>query len=1176
MAVYWPPSLSADEINAELQGVPADMRPDIIVGDINAKYGTTWGIKATSEPERRACIANHCARWNLTHTRPSSGISAVDHVFSRPAVLTEWHYVPCPDAHTQHHKFMHLKVSTSDNINNNTSLRTPVVRISLKHLKVPLAGACLRIIITQRIQPAMRRVVEAETALLSVTRSDVLQQRIDAADSAITDLVTSAARDTLGTYDVDSAKMKTDNILDEMEEETMTMSKAIRLFKRAQRANGVITMKSRDPEKTAVDDAADFYQAIYDSINEPQPPPPTHIQPWPVNELSACFKEDAIEQFFKQYEPAKSCGADGLHTLLMRAVMATDVRLLVSKLFIVCCRTGLTPTRWNHSATFPIPKKKTAEFVTEFRPIALTSIMRRCFEAILHRATSSLGQLFGTSLKLNFSQGGFQRAQSCIQLILSSNDQHQVQGRGAQIFIDFKQAYDRVNIALLLTKLANRNPPPQFYALIRSLFTGCRTTLHVNQVQSRDIHLKTGLFQGSLLSPLLWNIYVDDLLDKLNGRVASDVPRARAFADDVKLQYHINAEPVEMQRDLDWVSAWTQPNNMIASIAKCGIIWPKKCPPNDGLETTVDTRDSHNTMSSDMDCDTNKEKMARATAGGGGSPTGVKRIAATRPTPEKNNDKNTPAEAATAPPTRSPPSGNEWELEDTHAYDLDEEDALEYLIEPTLPSSITNLSYATTDTTCDMNEEKMARTTASGGGSPTGVKRIAATRPTPEKNNDKNIPAEAATALSTRIDETGARHGKGPAIDTDPSGLTTTDDIQHSHNPHSDNDTPDKNEKTARPNVRGVGSLTDEKRIAARPSTSRSEAREEQEKNDETEAATVQENPVLLLCDQVLPVVVSYKYLGVENDSAGVDLDAYVKRTMTRAMALLGGISDQSQHWRPSFKLAIYRAFVRPIVEYAGPIIWAFIQWRGGDKQLCQWILSEFNRLHCAALNWIYDGRIQHADGRTVEASLASLAAPEDRLSDVAAMCQHHLDSAPLETPTGHQRVDIRIRPVYYPASLQKPILMHHRRREYNERYGDVQDKPDYKEFVKQQRRQTFVNGTYQKRAQYVPLNNRTPAGMDRVLDIAKDAIRKKALRWRRNRFHQTFKCRECHEQFHRGHCHDHLLVEVVPNDEWKALEMATKADPLNLRDMTILDSLLNRRKYDIFARAYDRLVESA
>lgn len=91
-----------------------------------------------------------------------------------------------------------------------------------------------------------------------------------------------------------------------------------------------------------------------------------------------------VNEFFSHYPINRSCGQDGLSTALLRGLRNSNLCDHIAKLFKLITRIGKTPSRWNKNVTYPLAKMPKSTTINNFRPITLTSIIRRCYERILH------------------------------------------------------------------------------------------------------------------------------------------------------------------------------------------------------------------------------------------------------------------------------------------------------------------------------------------------------------------------------------------------------------------------------------------------------------------------------------------------------------------------------------------------------------------------------------------------------------------------------------------------------------------------------------------------------------------------------------------------------------------------------------------------------------------------
>ena len=141
--------------------------------------------------------------------------------------------------------------------------------------------------------------------------------------------------------------------------------------------------------------------------------------------------------------------------------------------------------------------------------------------------------------------------------------------RSTAVFLDFRAAFDVVSHTRLAGILEKRGCPRYIQALIRSLiFDGLRSRVLVNGGASDWFTRTRGVFQGSPLSPYLFNMYIDGLLDLLNEGITGP-PVCLFYADDGVL---VTPMRVNVQELLDKVYAWSVENTIKLNVKKYGHI----------------------------------------------------------------------------------------------------------------------------------------------------------------------------------------------------------------------------------------------------------------------------------------------------------------------------------------------------------------------------------------------------------------------------------------------------------------------------------------------------------------------------------------------------------------------------------------------------------------------------
>jgi hypothetical protein len=277
--------------------------------------------------------------------------------------------------------------------------------------------------------------------------------------------------------------------------------------------------------------------------------------------------KDEVREVIAHLASGKAGGRSGLRNELVKHTSRSSAEVL-AKYFNMLINTGFIPSAWRKAMIVPIPKKPRSSEISDYRPISLTEILRKIFERCI------LGQIVGKIEPLDLAQGGFRRHRGTIEVIAAYNEsiiQFQKRNRGTSpivLFIDIKAAYDSVDHNILLTKLKQTGIDEYLLRTVQQLMVGISSRLLVNGLESREFLHEAGVLQGSIISPMLYSLYINDLARS----VREIVPGQQSifmYADDVAILIE-NSE--QLQELIPHIVEHSIANNYRFNPRKCEIM----------------------------------------------------------------------------------------------------------------------------------------------------------------------------------------------------------------------------------------------------------------------------------------------------------------------------------------------------------------------------------------------------------------------------------------------------------------------------------------------------------------------------------------------------------------------------------------------------------------------------
>ena len=226
------------------------------------------------------------------------------------------------------------------------------------------------------------------------------------------------------------------------------------------------------------------------------------------------------------------------------------------KIFQFSLDFSIFPKKWKMANVVPVYKNKGDKCVVKnYRPVSLLPIFGKLFEKFIY---DSIYTYFEQNKLFTSSQSGFRKGDSCVSQLLSIT--HDIlKGFDANppldtrgVFLDMSKAFDKVWHEGLIYKLKSYGISDSLLLLIQNFLSGRNQRVVLDGQSSEWTKISAGVPQGSILGPLFFLIYINDLPEDI-------ISKIKIFADDSSLFSLILDQircSIELNNDMQKVSEW--------------------------------------------------------------------------------------------------------------------------------------------------------------------------------------------------------------------------------------------------------------------------------------------------------------------------------------------------------------------------------------------------------------------------------------------------------------------------------------------------------------------------------------------------------------------------------------------------------------------------------------------
>lgn len=304
------------------------------------------------------------------------------------------------------------------------------------------------------------------------------------------------------------------------------------------------------------------FQSVFTKDNNLLPDFSLSLPPVPDIVIS----ETGILNLLLNIDIKKSCGPDDIPNEFLKRYaewMAKYLHVLFSK----SLQEGEVPLDWKIAKITPLHKNGSNSTVKNYRPISLISTACKLMEHAIHKHISVFleEQNFFTK-----GQHGFRKGFSTqTQLVETIHDFATSINNGNQtdaIFLDFRKAFDTVSHNKLLYKLNLVLQNPKLISWISSYITGRLQMVSFNQHCSGRVSVSSGVPQGSVLGPLFFLIFINDIVDGIPVKI-------KLYADDCILYCEVKNSNDQLllnqafEKVMSWCESWQMCLNLEKTVA---------------------------------------------------------------------------------------------------------------------------------------------------------------------------------------------------------------------------------------------------------------------------------------------------------------------------------------------------------------------------------------------------------------------------------------------------------------------------------------------------------------------------------------------------------------------------------------------------------------------------------
>ena len=278
--------------------------------------------------------------------------------------------------------------------------------------------------------------------------------------------------------------------------------------------------------------------------------PDLHVRENKLSDINVDASQ--ISSIISKLHSKKAHGHDDI-AINMLKIAKDEVSIPLKLIFDKCISTGKYPSEWKKANVQPVHKKNSRQDKSNYRPISLLPICSKIFEKILF---DPIYNHLNSNGLISKHQSGFRPGDSTInQLLAITHSIYKSFEDGCEtraLFLDISKAFDKVWYPGLIFKLRQNGIDGNLLELMTDYLRNRHQRVVLNGVHSTWLPLNSGVPQGSVLGPLLFLVYINDLTSNISSSI-------KLFADDASLFLQVRDIGMchqTIQKDLKTITAW--------------------------------------------------------------------------------------------------------------------------------------------------------------------------------------------------------------------------------------------------------------------------------------------------------------------------------------------------------------------------------------------------------------------------------------------------------------------------------------------------------------------------------------------------------------------------------------------------------------------------------------------